>query len=609
MAYVSNRRSRNLKALPRPETGVVISRSILRFLPLLLVAMGASWGGSATSGSRGTAESPDLPQEDPLADGPFSVALVEYDAGSVRVGGAGQDHLNYSYDARLRGVLAVPDAPGPWPVAVFLHGQHSTCGMGGRESVVAPSGSCETAPWSPYPNHRGYDYLARYLASHGFLVASINAKEVNDRNGNPDVGMWGRGELVIATLDLLDRARRGEVDLGVPVQPDLTRIGLVGHSRGGEGVVTATHVNALRANPYAIQGVVALAPTDFNARGVANAALLSLVPYCDGDVFNLHGLRTFDHSRFLDDWTAKVQILVRGANHNNYNTNWGKEPILGVVPDGDDATVGSHMNTECDVSRSLGGQRLTREDTWNEAILHIGGFLHWSVAGKTELAPYFQGDAATPAAACPDAVGPCPDASRVSAILPGRHWIFNVSEQGANGLGAVPVSTTGFSRVETCRQATCDSNVYSAAWALSLEWDGPATVRVDLPARLFSNQDVLVFRAGVPTFGDRNAQGRPIDLSVVLIDADGGRHAQLASAHSRALHPPPGEVVEMEIEAAVVGIGTTKVGYHMVRIPLAAFAVDSASVSAVEIVFDQTPSGRLLLSDMWTQAERRIASN
>lgn len=126
---------------------------------------------------------------DPLSDGPFTISVREYDAGHVNVGGAGPDHADYEYDAPVRGVLFEPVGDGPFPVVVFEHGRHSTCGFEGREAYLSPPGGCEdNDPWYSYPSYRGYDYLGRHLASHGYVVASIDVNTVNARDASYPYG-------------------------------------------------------------------------------------------------------------------------------------------------------------------------------------------------------------------------------------------------------------------------------------------------------------------------------------------------------------------------------------------------------------------------------------
>ncbi len=77
-----------------------------------------------------------------------------------------------------------------------------------------------------------------------------------------------------------------------------------------------------------IKGVFEIGPVDgqtgliFNALGTAWNVLL---PMCDGDVFNLQGVRPFDRM-LLETMevtpTQKSTFTVWGTNHNFYNTEW-----------------------------------------------------------------------------------------------------------------------------------------------------------------------------------------------------------------------------------------------------------------------------------------------
>lgn len=541
---------------------------------------------------------------EPLALGAHSFHSFDYDAGTTKVGGKDGEHSNYSYDARLRGRLWIPDGVGPWPVLVFLHGQHATCADATGREALFRTNNCgdESGILTPYPNHLGYAYLAKHLASHGFAVASILGHEVNEKNGAGDTGMWARGELVLATLDALRDGASGMPDQAKGTL-DLSRVGIMGHSRGGEGVVTAMAVNAARPAEarHSIRAVVALAPTDFNGRGVEDAALLSLIPFCDGDVQTLHGLRTFDHSRWANDSTAKVQIVVRGTNHNDYNTKWGR-PLVGPIDEGDDAQFGNLPGTYCHTSREQGGARVTIEETLRESILHVGGFLRWQVGGDASLAPYFSGAALPPADACPAHSGDCSGFALVSATLKGTRPVLvaNDSFPTVNSLGGSVVAS-GFSSATVCAFANCDPNVYSSAPALDLRWAAPASLRIEVPADSgdWSAMRAFSLRVAVPTMDGSNKDAQ--DFVVEFEDASGARATLRASEVSAALDLPRDHYATIPPAAAfpILGgdVGASKITLNAVRIPLADLPIDVARVTSVTLSFGEPSSGRVLVTD------------
>src|SRR5262249_45352927 len=115
---------------------------------------------------------------------------------------------------------------------------------------------------------------------------------------------------------------------------DLQDVGLMGHSRGGEGVVRGYLLNQSLGSPYGIKAVFALAPIDFQNELINNVPFAVLLPYNDGDVSNLQGAHFFDDSRYNvpGDTGPKFSIEVIGANHNFYNTVWtpGLFPTAGA---------------------------------------------------------------------------------------------------------------------------------------------------------------------------------------------------------------------------------------------------------------------------------------
>lgn len=86
-----------------------------------------------------------------------------------------------------------------------------------------------------------------------------------------------------------------------------------------------------QSSPYGISAVFPLAPTDVNRAVVTRVPLAVLLPYGDGDVFDLQGVHYYDDARYnvAGDDAPKHTILVMGGNHNFYNTVWTPG-----VPDG-----------------------------------------------------------------------------------------------------------------------------------------------------------------------------------------------------------------------------------------------------------------------------------
>lgn len=238
-------------------------------------------------------------------------------------------------------------APGKHPLVVFLHGNHGTCGYGENprhdsSTQYTNYGTCPDG-YVVTPNHRGYDHIARDLVADGFVVVSINANRGITGGGGTedDSGLnMARGRLVLRHLETLSQWNRhggSAAAIGVDLSGhlDFSRVGLMGHSRGGEGVLAAKTFFAdpatlwsQRIEPMRLRGVFELAPVDgqtsrqFEADGVPWAVLL---PRCDGDVSDLQGIHVFDRAFLRHDEAVrqpKSTFYVFGANHNFFNTQW-----------------------------------------------------------------------------------------------------------------------------------------------------------------------------------------------------------------------------------------------------------------------------------------------
>ena len=253
--------------------------------------------------------------------GPYEVTRTEYDFGDrayqpAGLGGRVELRADVHYPTDLSG--------GPYPLVLFLHGNHVSCYRGDRAGYEWP---CRDG-WTPMPNYEGYDYIAKRLASYGYIVASVSGNGVNVLgNQVNDTGMQQRGLLLEKHFDLWNAWNTvggdpfGTTFVGAV---DMTRTGVMGHSRGGEGAVWNALVDQKRAVPYGLDAVLALAPVDFTRVTVNDVALGVMLPDCDGDVSDLQGIHFFDDSRYVvpGDSAPKATVTVFKANHNHFNTVW-----------------------------------------------------------------------------------------------------------------------------------------------------------------------------------------------------------------------------------------------------------------------------------------------
>ncbi len=258
-----------------------------------------------------------------------------------------------------------PDGDGPFPLVLVVHGNHN------MRDFSDP----------------GYDYLGELLASRGYILASVDENFINGTRGENDA----RGWFLLKHLELFDGFNQEE---GNPFEGkvDMSKIALMGHSRGGEAVAHAAAFNKLTHYPddaslrfdfdFDIKGIVSIAPVDGQylptGRGVVveDMSYLTFHGSHDGDVTSFHGLRIYDRLKFndSDDFHFKSAVYVYRANHGQWNSVWGSTD-----------TGGSRGARILDL-RGL----IPEEDQRRFAEIYISSFLEVVLKGNDDYLPIFR---------------------------------------------------------------------------------------------------------------------------------------------------------------------------------------------------------------------------
>ncbi len=484
---------------------------------------------------------------------------------------------------------------GQHPLLLFLHGNHGTCQKTQNGNVIDEScdytdqGSCP-AGFEVTPNHLGYAYLAEHLASWGFVVVSVNANRGITCADGPDSDFGlieARGRLVLRHLQKLAAwAKSGGSDQVLSVdlkgKLDLLSVGLMGHSRGGEGVRAGYNLYLdedspwpeLIAEPIGFRGILEIAPVDHQADRIYDAPGVPwsvILPLCDGDVSNLQGIRPLDrmlYSRKGADFEPKSAFTVWGANHNFFNTEWITNDSFGCT---DHAPI---WETEAGPD----GQRAL-------ALAAVDGFFRSYIPpeSKPALARVLNPSFALPTAAAA--------ISRVE-----RTWVESPTENtslimegfdqpdGTNSSGiendvknvSVIHNQNVFEHSSLRRAAEVQWQKNATPPSLQINWTPPGEGR-DVSAFQVLEFDVARFALAT---GESTTD--PTDFTLRLVDSTGTLS----------------ESVKVSKFGAILG----PTGHHIletVRIPLAAFkGVDTKKIRSLQFRFDVSPRGNVYLSQI-----------
>jgi dienelactone hydrolase len=224
----------------------------------------------------------------------------------------------------LNGTVWMPEGSGRFPIALIVHGNHSMADF----------------------SDTGYDYLGEQLASRGYIAVSVDENFINHSTWEGGLDTLSEDMTIRAWLLLQHLIEIEKLDQasGNPFsgKVDMERITLIGHSRGGQAAVLAsTYDQFFAADEYekyrvnrnfGIDAVIAIAPTDTiiydRTLTVNNINYLLLQGSNDADVTTFAGDRQYKRiKQAVGTDYFKTSLYIQGANHGQFNTEWGRGDI------------------------------------------------------------------------------------------------------------------------------------------------------------------------------------------------------------------------------------------------------------------------------------------
>ncbi len=540
----------------------------------------------------------------------------------------GFDNKKFPLNARVW----YPEGPGPFPLVLVVHGNHD------MKDFSDP----------------GYAWLGELLASRGFILASIDENFLNGamRNEND-----ARGWMLLKHLEVF-RALNDSTDKPLYHKVDMSRIALMGHSRGGEAVAIAGAFNRLSHYPddatlkfdfgFDIKGLVAIAPVDGQYRPAEQPTPLEDYSYLvvhgshDGDVSSFMGLTQYNRIRYTDGGSGfKSAVWMYRANHGQWNTVWNNKDN------------GPYSARALNLNALISG-----EEQRQFGRVVISGFLETVLHGKHEYEALFRD-----LRSAGDWLPPTMYVTRYADA--GTRWLATFDEDIDVTTGTAPGVRINGDSLSVWKESDVQSrsrNVTFRSNAATLGWNNtpvaadttvarwPARVTIQIPDSLWrvwkvSDSSELLLTVGTTTTkpGPRKSDKSKADSTEAARKADstsgagrsGGSGGSTADAKGKAARssPAPDTIppdFSIELEDAAGNRATVLLSkYGPLRLPIESYVyrrkgrdktvfptlaenvmqtfvlplndfkgVDISSIRAVRLVFDQKRIGQVMVDDI-----------
>ena len=528
---------------------------------------------------------------------------VEYNLGDTTITQSTfpEDSRFRNMPVRLNGIIAVPDGVGgPYPVVVILHGNHPGCPV--TEGDMVDRWPCD--PEVERPNYRGFDYLVSQLAAQGYVALSINVNAENTFGFGEPVPIERLGQLVDLHLKSLSDASSGGVNkFGVELQgrADLNRLAFIGHSQGGEGAYRLTQEDALDApDAYTrlgygpVYGLLLVAPSaNFGGAKEAHVPMVVILPACDNDVFLQDGQLFYEITR-LDpgnsSWASSVWL--EGANHNYFNETLADEALT------------RPGRPDCEPLLKPEAQR---DFLSAYTIDFLAQIFHKNQEAMARMGMNFQAQAPSELYGLPARVASlAPGGDRLPLLVPTSSTELetnlaggSVTAQGVMTFFCEEGYYTPFVKPgsEPCKRVNLvipgNPAMIVTSWS-----QNRATLRFSLPEGSdLSKFSSISLRAALDPLSPLNKAGTPQVFTIQLVDSQGNSASVDTRAGEPALQFPLGVIEENDTFEG--GWFTGRIPLTSIRLLLSDFTgVDLTSIREIVLLFDQTPSGSLFMSDL-----------
>lgn len=419
-------------------------------------------------------------------------------------------------------------------------------------------------------DHEDHTYLMRHLALNGIVAASIANSGDNEN----------RGEQMVSYLNGLTAYWTWSGRLG-------GRVAFAGHSRGGEGAVTAARLVAegLGAFAYDVRAVVSIAPTDGGGSNGPDPHEDLTGAMADG-YLAIYGSHDLDVQGSLAIAANAEPQETAFAIYDRAGAEFSSEgfQILGIHVDKSFVfLIGAGHGDFKNLGFSIGNGT---EEGQATAKAYFNAFLRWQIWDQDHFRGFFDG------AWRPDAIESSDVVQQFSAGLRRVVDDFENGDDGVSRIGGSVAHSDPITFLEGPLHQTIASSPHETG-GLRITWAGAETVRWNIPnlapfgvgpLRDVSGFTHLSLRVAQVYGNAFNTEGADQDFHARLSSGAGLSNKVRIGAYGRL--PYPDEFICNSVLDECVG-DYSKSAMATIRVPLTAFKnVDWTDVRNVYLYFD-----------------------
>jgi hypothetical protein len=447
-------------------------------------------------------------------------------------------------------------------------------------------------------SYEGYDYLGKYLASHGYVVVSIDS---NSCNGSVFGGLSGdndgRAVLILKTIkQLLKYDLNSETPLYGKL--DENNIAVSGHSRGGEAAAISALFNELTKYPsngkdsfywdFNIKSIIAIAPCVNQYMPADHEVELRDINYLliqgsnDQDVTSNMGARQFENISFSGEGEyLKSALYIAGANHGQFNTTWGRYDTP--------APLNVFMNT---------AELISKEEQQSILKVFVKVFLDTTLKGGSKYEGLLR-DCSEYSKALPDTVYTQVYMKSNLNVLCDFEGETDLTLENSGRVKVDAFGTNGWTEELASYANTATGGGDKGSYVISLKWlkGKGARLELEFDAMDLSGKSLNFDVADTDTEGVKSGDKDVIEAEIVLLDSEGGSASVMLSDYALIYQPLPVNLGKLQ---SILNKPEYKILYSTVSIPVEDFGdeIDINNIRCITFNFKGTSDGSVNLDNI-----------